>query len=82
MVTAPPERAASAISSSVGAIGCVRDDVGLERVRAFVKIQDGCSFGCSFCVIPQVRGGSRSRTAARCWERYAGGWRRATARSC
>ena len=63
MVTAPPERAASAISSSVGAIGCVRDDVGLERVRAFVKIQDGCSFGCSFCVIPQVRGESRSRTA-------------------
>jgi threonylcarbamoyladenosine tRNA methylthiotransferase MtaB len=33
-------------------------------VRAFVKIQDGCSFSCNFCVIPLVRGASRSRTAA------------------
>jgi threonylcarbamoyladenosine tRNA methylthiotransferase MtaB len=32
-------------------------------VRAFVKIQDGCSFSCNFCVIPLVRGASRSRTA-------------------
>src|SRR5207247_5292157 len=30
----------------------------------FVKIQDGCSFSCSFCVIPSVRGGTRSRRAA------------------
>jgi threonylcarbamoyladenosine tRNA methylthiotransferase MtaB len=33
-------------------------------VRAFVKVQDGCSFSCAFCVIPQVRGASRSRAAA------------------
>jgi threonylcarbamoyladenosine tRNA methylthiotransferase MtaB len=32
-------------------------------VRAFVKIQDGCSFSCNFCVIPLVRGSSRSRSA-------------------
>jgi threonylcarbamoyladenosine tRNA methylthiotransferase MtaB len=32
-------------------------------VRAFVKVQDGCSFSCAFCVIPQVRGASRSRAA-------------------
>jgi threonylcarbamoyladenosine tRNA methylthiotransferase MtaB len=64
VVTALPERAAEAISSAVGAVGCVRDDARIERVRAFVKIQDGCSFGCSFCVIPQVRGRSRSRAAA------------------
>jgi threonylcarbamoyladenosine tRNA methylthiotransferase MtaB len=32
-------------------------------VRAFVKIQDGCSFSCGFCVIPLVRGASRSRSA-------------------
>ena len=44
-------------------IGCVQDDHGVERVRAFVKIQDGCSFSCAFCVIPLVRGGTRSRTA-------------------
>src|SRR4029077_16115101 len=34
-----------------------------DRVRAFVKIQDGCSFSCNFCVIPLVRGASRSRAA-------------------
>jgi threonylcarbamoyladenosine tRNA methylthiotransferase MtaB len=33
------------------------------RTRAYVKVQDGCSFGCSFCVIPAVRGPSRSRAA-------------------
>jgi threonylcarbamoyladenosine tRNA methylthiotransferase MtaB len=32
-------------------------------VRAFVKIQDGCSFACNFCVIPLVRGRTRSRSA-------------------
>jgi threonylcarbamoyladenosine tRNA methylthiotransferase MtaB len=64
VVTVLPERAPEAISTAVGAVGCVRDDARLERVRAFVKIQDGCSFGCSFCVIPQVRGRSRSRSAA------------------
>ena len=29
-----------------------------------MKIQDGCSFSCNFCVIPLVRGASRSRSAA------------------
>jgi threonylcarbamoyladenosine tRNA methylthiotransferase MtaB len=47
----------------VGAIGCVQADAKLDRVRAFVKIQDGCSFSCSFCVIPLVRGTTRSRSA-------------------
>ncbi|WP_104749623.1 tRNA (N(6)-L-threonylcarbamoyladenosine(37)-C(2))-methylthiotransferase MtaB [Helicobacter cynogastricus] len=28
--------------------------------RAFVKIQEGCNFQCSYCVIPSVRGRSRS----------------------
>jgi threonylcarbamoyladenosine tRNA methylthiotransferase MtaB len=51
------------VAGDVGAIGCVQADARLERVRAFVKIQDGCSFGCSFCVIPLVRGGTRSRSA-------------------
>ena len=30
------------------------------RTRAFLKIQDGCSFGCSYCTIPNIRGRSRS----------------------
>ena len=52
------------MAGDVGTIGCVQADARLDRVRAFVKIQDGCSFSCNFCVIPLVRGGSRSRTAA------------------
>jgi threonylcarbamoyladenosine tRNA methylthiotransferase MtaB len=57
------ERTAEFVARDVGAIGCVRADVGLDRVRAFVRVQDGCSFSCNFCLIPQVRGGSRSRAA-------------------
>lgn len=52
------------VAGDVGAIGCVQADSRLERVRAFVKIQDGCSFSCAFCVVPLVRGGTRSRRAA------------------
>ena len=63
VVPLPSERAAGFVAGDVGAIGCVRADVGLDRVRAFVKIQDGCSFACNFCVIPDVRGASRSRSA-------------------
>jgi len=51
------------VAGDVGAIGCVQADARLDRVRAFVKVQDGCSFSCSFCVIPLVRGASRSRGA-------------------
>src|SRR6478609_2859489 len=57
------EETAAAVAAEVGALGCVQADARLERVRAFVKIQDGCSFSCNFCVIPQVRGASRSRPA-------------------
>jgi threonylcarbamoyladenosine tRNA methylthiotransferase MtaB len=52
------------VAGDVGALGCVQADARLDRVRAFVKIQDGCSFSCNFCVIPLVRGSSRSRAAA------------------
>src|SRR5215208_4159129 len=58
------EETAAFVAGDVGAIGCVQADARLERVRAFVKIQDGCSFACNFCVIPVVRGGTRSRSAA------------------
>jgi threonylcarbamoyladenosine tRNA methylthiotransferase MtaB len=57
------EETPDAIAGDVGAIGCVRADARLDRIRAFVKVQDGCSFSCSFCVIPLVRGASRSRPA-------------------
>jgi threonylcarbamoyladenosine tRNA methylthiotransferase MtaB len=31
-----------------------------QRDRAFLKIQDGCDASCSYCVVPAVRGCSRS----------------------
>ena len=58
------EETAAFVAGDVGAIGCVQADARIDRVRAFVKIQDGCSFSCNFCVIPLVRGASRSRSAA------------------
>lgn len=33
-----------------------------DRTRSFLKIQDGCSYKCTFCTIPQARGASRSNT--------------------
>jgi len=30
--------------------------------RAFVKVQDGCILNCTYCIIPEVRPGLRSRT--------------------
>ena len=33
-----------------------------ERVRSFLKVQDGCDYNCSFCTIPMARGKSRSAT--------------------
>jgi threonylcarbamoyladenosine tRNA methylthiotransferase MtaB len=57
------EETAAAVAVDLGALACTRAEHRLDRVRAFVKVQDGCSFSCSFCVIPHVRGASRSRPA-------------------
>jgi threonylcarbamoyladenosine tRNA methylthiotransferase MtaB len=35
-------------------------DAGADRARPNLKIQDGCNNRCSFCIIPFVRGHSRS----------------------
>ena len=64
VIARPSEETPAFVAGDVGAIGCVQADARLDRVRAFVKVQDGCSFSCNFCVIPLVRGGSRSRSAA------------------
>jgi len=48
----------------VGPPSGVYEDVlrkGNLRTRAFVKIQDGCDSFCSYCIIPYLRGRSRSR---------------------
>ena len=35
-----------------------------DRTRAFLKVQDGCDYKCSYCTIPLARGISRSDTVA------------------
>ena len=35
-------------------------DEMIGKSRAFIKIQEGCDFACSYCIIPAVRGKSRS----------------------
>ncbi len=62
VVAMRPVETASFVAGDVCAIGWVQADARIDRVRAFVKIQDGCSFSCNFCVIPLVRGTSRSRS--------------------
>jgi threonylcarbamoyladenosine tRNA methylthiotransferase MtaB len=41
------------------------------RTRAVVKVQDGCNANCSFCIIPAVRGRSRSLSPAAVVEEIA-----------
>jgi threonylcarbamoyladenosine tRNA methylthiotransferase MtaB len=35
-----------------------------ERTRAYMKIEDGCDRGCTYCIIPKARGRVRSRSLA------------------
>jgi len=35
-----------------------------DRTRSFLKVQDGCDYGCSYCTIPLARGGSRNADIA------------------
>jgi threonylcarbamoyladenosine tRNA methylthiotransferase MtaB len=46
--------------SAVAIDGVVDDRARLDRTRAFVKVQDGCSFHCTYCIIPRARGPERS----------------------
>ena len=32
----------------------------IHKSKAFIKIQEGCDFECAYCIIPKVRGASRS----------------------
>ncbi len=54
-------------------VSCIDDnmDFGLassagfgKRTRAFLKVQDGCDYNCTYCTIPLARGKSRSTTIA------------------
>jgi len=35
-----------------------------DRTRSFLKVQDGCDYGCSYCAIPRARGISRNPSIA------------------
>jgi len=43
-------------------------DEFVGKSRAFIKIQEGCNFRCSYCIIPFVRGDARSMDEARILE--------------
>ncbi|MGC9974089.1 MAG: MiaB/RimO family radical SAM methylthiotransferase [Gaiellaceae bacterium] len=51
------------VASSLGSAHRIALEPRPKRVRAFVTIQDGCSFACSYCVVPLVRGPGRSKSA-------------------
>ena len=42
-------------------VAAVPSSVSLQRTRAFIAIQNGCDHACTFCIIPQGRGPSRSQ---------------------
>ncbi len=44
----------------------------MERSRAYVKVQEGCNESCTFCIVPQTRGRSRSRAPERVLEQVRG----------
>lgn len=39
-----------------------------QRTRAYIKIEDGCSRFCSYCIIPYARGRVRSKTVSDIYE--------------
>lgn len=52
-------------SCDIGEISGFNSSFSLnDRTRTFLKVQDGCSYNCSFCTIPMARGKSRSDTIA------------------
>jgi len=38
------------------------------RTRAFLKVQDGCNYNCSYCIVPFARGRSRSASLKNVFE--------------
>lgn len=39
---------------------------GFRRARPVLKVQDGCSHGCAYCIVPLTRGPARSRSPEEC----------------
>ena len=51
---------------TVDSFGAAASAEGADRTRAFLKVQDGCDYTCSFCTIPLARGASRSQSIEAC----------------
>lgn len=52
------------LQEKLGGSSRIAEGVGLERVRSFIKIQDGCRNFCSYCIVPLVRSNVYSVDAA------------------
>jgi threonylcarbamoyladenosine tRNA methylthiotransferase MtaB len=72
LVTLERARKNGAAHVRVGAIGrgsrmdadAYGPGIDSDRTRAFLKVQDGCNYACSFCIVPTVRGSNRSQPPA------------------
>ncbi len=55
-----------AMPNTISTAGITTDTFTISRfvghTRAFLKVQDGCDIGCSFCIIPQLRKEPRDKT--------------------
>ena len=58
-----PDRSFEPEANEGSAEDAFADATDIDRTRAFVKIQDGCSFHCTYCIIPRARGSERSIAA-------------------
>jgi threonylcarbamoyladenosine tRNA methylthiotransferase MtaB len=65
-IVGPGGRETGVVTSSLPTLsgveieGIADDRASVERTRAFIKVQDGCSFFCTYCIIPAARGAERS----------------------
>jgi threonylcarbamoyladenosine tRNA methylthiotransferase MtaB len=59
---AAPTGAGAGTAIDLGRFGATAacDPAEGDRTRAYLKVQDGCDLRCSYCIIPSVRGASRS----------------------